>query len=169
MQPGECDLHLRLNGRRRDHVTPCRAVPQILEERRLANTRLPPHYEGAALSPLKRVERSIERPAFLRTPDQWQMGIALRPVPLTGEHVGGNDEIRHAADEMRRPPDRHRPGHGAGSEGRGRVHGSATFTPGAKPRARETPGPAPRTPGVVPRADSPAVFFARCKRPPGRC
>ena len=59
MQPGECEFHLRLNGRRGDHVTPSCSVPQVLEERGLADARLPAHDERAALSAAERVEQAI--------------------------------------------------------------------------------------------------------------
>ena len=152
MQSGERELHLRLNGRRPDHMTPCCSVPHVLEERRLADARLPCHDERAALATPERVERSIQRPALLRTSDQRRTWI-VRRVPTAGcEQVAWNDSVVRAADKIGRPRDRDRPRRGADWGSRGMVHGSATITSEATPRARETPGPAPRCPGVAPGA-----------------
>ena len=50
MQPGECQLHLRLHARRPRHTAPARRLPgQVVQQHGLAHARITPHYQGPAL------------------------------------------------------------------------------------------------------------------------
>jgi hypothetical protein len=50
MQSGERQFHLRLHTRRPDHPAPPGAPGQVVEQRRLAHTRITAHYQGLALT-----------------------------------------------------------------------------------------------------------------------
>ena len=64
MQPGEGQLHLRLDTDGTRHPKARRLLDQVLEQRRLAHARLAAHHQGPALARADRFDEVVEHLAF---------------------------------------------------------------------------------------------------------
>ena len=84
VQAGERQLGLRLDAARREHVHPGGALARVLEQRRLAETRVTAQDERAAPGGARRLEQRTETGALLLAPEECSV-----PGALLGEESHG--------------------------------------------------------------------------------
>ena len=70
MQPGERELHLRLNAGDPDDPTPRRPLGDVLQQRRLANSRLAAHHEHRALPCPDALQLAVQHVALVMSASQ---------------------------------------------------------------------------------------------------
>src|SRR6202011_5301276 len=75
MQPGEGELHLRLDARGAHHAAARRVLGDVLQERRLAHARLAAQNERPASTCANRLDQTLERPTLGTPADEF--GVAL--------------------------------------------------------------------------------------------
>ena len=86
MQPGERELHLRLDTGGTRHTAARRLLDQVLQQRRLAHARLATHHQRPALARANSVDEPVEHVAFaapapqLRRTSRWGT-VAICPGP----------------------------------------------------------------------------------------
>src|SRR3954463_2017405 len=98
MHPGVGELHLRLDTHSARHPAARGVLGQVVQERRLAHTRLPAHHQGTALTCANSVDKLAEHVAFAAPAPQLPSG-----PPQAGEspsarqrHYAAPTPLRHA-------------------------------------------------------------------------
>ena len=79
MQPGERELHLRLNARDPDDATPRRPLGDVLQQRRLADPRLAAHHQHRALPRPDALQLAVQHLALVTSASQhgaWSLSAA---------------------------------------------------------------------------------------------
>ncbi len=84
MQPGERQLHLRLDTRGGRHPAARRPPGQVLQQRRLARTRLAPHHQRPALTRPHSPQQPVQHLTFAAAAQQHRDPSSPRPV---GSHL----------------------------------------------------------------------------------
>jgi hypothetical protein len=64
MQPGERELHLRLDTRGTHHTASRRLLDQVVQQRRLAHARLAAYHQCPALTPANSFDEPVEHVAL---------------------------------------------------------------------------------------------------------
>ncbi len=91
MQPGERQLHLRLDARGPHHLAARRIPGQVVQQRRLAHTRLAGYHQRPALTRPDSINQAVQHLAFEAPAPQLWSG------PSDGEmcrHLTGTDGTR---------------------------------------------------------------------------
>jgi hypothetical protein len=84
MQPGERQLHLRLDPRGGRHPATRRPPGQVIQQRRLARTRLATHHQRPALTRPHSPQEPVQHLTFVAAAQQLQDASSQRPV---GSHL----------------------------------------------------------------------------------
>jgi hypothetical protein len=88
VQPGEGELHLRLDTRGPHHTAARRLPDHVIQQRRLAHARFATHHQCPALTPANGVDEAVEYVAFGAPADE--LCGASSDVGMCG-HLPGTD------------------------------------------------------------------------------